>query len=967
MAVQISGESMSFGTLLRRFRVEAGLSQEVLAERAHMSARGISDLERDVRRTPYRETISQLAIALDLDDPGRAALEQAARRVRETASRKDQPPHAASPGTPSAGNELLATKLIAPPPRPALVPRPRLLQQLNAGLTCPVTLISAPAGSGKTTLLGAWRAVLPAEVSLAWVSLDAGDNDPARFWRYVLCALETVAPGVSREALRLLESSQPAAVEAMLTALVNALIAVPGDTLLVLDDYYVITAQSVHEGIAFLLRHLPPRVQLVISTRSDPPLPLALLRGRGLITELRAADLRFTREEATTFLTEVMGLPLKADEIGVLEMRTEGWIAGLQLAGLSLQGRSPEAMEQVIASFTGSHRYVVDYLADEVLARLPAQVQAFLLNTSILDRMCASLCGYLMEACPSVIDGEGTASAVLVSQEVLEKLEHDNLFVVGLDDHREWYRYHHLFADAMRHGLQRQHPDLIPKLHERASAWFEEHGLLHEAIRHALQAEAFEHAADLIEQMVPVLHAYGARLTAETWLAALPETIVQSRPGLSIARAQLALHDGAVDAAEHLLQVTEQALQEYPEGHPPERSPAATLQAGERRNIEGEINASRAVAAMIRRDPRQAMARAREALARLNQDNASTRGGVARTLGQAYVAEGDLVRARRAYDEARTTFRSLENPYLGVRVMLYQSYVERALGCSSQAAETCREALRWSAGHLFPDVGLIHMQLADLLRESNDLEGAILHATEGMTLSASLKHPDLRVFPDLVLARVRQAQGDLSGALDVLRRAKERAHDPAMEGYRSLLETYEAQIKLMEGDVATAAQLAQKAARETDASWLQIHPFFVYAYEHVTIAPIQLLVARGRVSGDSAPLDTALELLEQQCGHAERAGLVWYRIKLLALQALAHHALDDKAPAFAAIEQALTLAQPKGYVRLFADEGQPMAELLRRVDAPEIAADYLQLLASSASPSSTDHRLDLLPGTLRAS
>jgi LuxR family maltose regulon positive regulatory protein len=521
-------EGSAFGEILRRHRLEAGLSQEALAERARMSARGVADLERGVRRSPYPNTIAQLASALQLDKSERAALEQAARRVRRVRSRKTPEDGAASIRTSVAGNELLTTKLTPSVPRARLVTRPRLLEQMDAGLGTPLTLIAAPAGSGKTTLLGAWCATLPdRDVRVSWVSLDTGDNDPSRFWRYVLAALERSIPGVSEEAMGLLEPPRPADIETVLTALLNALTALPGDVVLVLEDYHLITAGVVHESVAYLLEHLPPRIHVVLTTRTDPPLPLARLRAGGLVTELRTADLRFTVEEATTFLTEVMGLPLQEEEICVLEQRTEGWIVGMQLAGLSLSGRSAGEVSAFIAAFTGSHRHVVDYLTDEVLARCPEPLQDFLLRTAILDRMNASLCAFLRY-------GETNEAGVRATQELLEELESSNLFVVPLDDHREWYRYHHLFADAMRHRLRHRRPDLMSSLHERASDWFENRGLVREAIGHAVQAGAFERAARLIERAAPRLHAGGARLTVEDWLTALPAEVVETRPRLAI-------------------------------------------------------------------------------------------------------------------------------------------------------------------------------------------------------------------------------------------------------------------------------------------------------------------------------------------------------------------------------------------------------------------------------------------------
>src|SRR5919198_496527 len=406
-------ERRPFGALLRAYRVAAGLSQEELAERARLSQRTISDLERGITTAPYRDTVAQLAEALELAASDRGALEDAVRRSRASPAPDQEPGRA--PVDP-----LLATKLAIPPARPALVPRPRLIARLVAGLQGPLTLLSAPAGSGKTTLLSA--------------------------------------------------SAEPS-MEAVLTSLLNALSALDRDIVLILDDYHVIEAAPIHRTLAFLIEHLPPCLHLLLATRADPPLPLARLRGRGRVTELRAADLRFTADETAAFLREIMGLSLSADDVVALEARTEGWIAGLQLAALSLQGRPTEDAATFIAAFTGSHRHLVDYLMDEVLLRQPEDVQSFLAHTCILERLCAPLCA-------AVIDGDDpSAESIAASQEMLEVLERNNLFLIPLDDERRWYRYHHLFADTLRrlNIVKVAVPD-ASVLHRRAGVWFEQHG-----------------------------------------------------------------------------------------------------------------------------------------------------------------------------------------------------------------------------------------------------------------------------------------------------------------------------------------------------------------------------------------------------------------------------------------------------------------------------------------------------------
>ena len=393
---------------------------------------------------------------------------------------------------------LLETKLYVPRPRRGLVPRPRLSQRLDRGTASKLMLISAPAGFGKTTLLTEW---LADERLAAWLSLDRADNDPASFWTYVIAALQTVAPGVGESALTLLQAPQPPPIETVLTTLLNDLGAITGDIVLVLDDYHVIDARDVQDGMAFLLDHLPPRLHVVIASRTDPALPLARLRARGELVETRAAELRFTPDEAAAYLNEMMGLQLTARDVAALEGRTEGWIAALQLAALSMQGRDDVA--GFIAGFTGDDRYVVDYLAEEVLQRQSDRVQTFLLQTSILGRLSGPLC--------DAVTGQGGGKAML------EALDRGNLFLVPLDDRRRWYRYHHLFADVLQARLLDEQPDQVPDLHRRASAWYEQNGERSVAIGHALAAEDFERAADLVELAIPAMSrtqtgSHGARL-----------------------------------------------------------------------------------------------------------------------------------------------------------------------------------------------------------------------------------------------------------------------------------------------------------------------------------------------------------------------------------------------------------------------------------------------------------------------
>ena len=463
---------------------------------------------------------------------------------------------------------ILATKLHIPPPRPGVVLRPRLIERLNEGLQGRLILVSAAAGCGKTTLISEWLAgrggVTPPPAA-AWLSLDAGDHDPARFWAYVIAALQTLAPGIGTEVLAALASPQPPPTAELLTVLLNEIAAMPQEFILILDDYHLVDAEPVDQALAFLLEHQPPQMHLVIATREDPRLPLARLRARGQMTELRAADLRFTPAEAAEFLNPVMGLNLSAGDIAALETRTEGWIAGLQLAAISMQGHPDTA--SFIKSFTGSHRFVLDYLVEEVLGRQPASVQAFLLRTSILERMCGPLCDAVLHG-----DASQQPTPAASGQETLEYLEHANLFVVPLDNERRWYRYHHLFAELLRQRLgQSLAPEAIAEYHLRAGQWFEDHGLELEAFQHATAANDVERAERILDGKGLPLYALGVVTAILNWLDSLPKTVMDARPWLWVRSATSELMAGRTSGVEEKLQAAEREPCRMP---PPMRRPA---------------------------------------------------------------------------------------------------------------------------------------------------------------------------------------------------------------------------------------------------------------------------------------------------------------------------------------------------------------------------------------------------------
>ncbi len=635
-------ESLSFQRWLKRLRAALDLTQERLAEEVGCAAHTIRTFERGTRR-PSRAMAERLADVLQVP------LEQWADFVRLARAPVDHAPagsttmgrggapgdgagapaaDALSSGSPTSGQAatagagvvqpvpILATKLYVPQPRADVVPRPRLRARLDRGIAGPLTVIAAPAGFGKTTLLAEWLATVSHKPDApiraeqaAWLSLDAGDNDPVQFLRYLVAALQTVAPEIGRATLVVLQAAQAPPIDLLLLLLANDLSALPNPCILVLDDYHVIDAPAVHQALTFLLDHLPPQLHLVIATRVDPPLPVARLRVRRQLAELRAHDLRFTPEEAALFLREVMELPLSVEDVWALEERTEGWIAGLQLAALSLHDRPPEQMARFINAFAGSHRFVVDYLVDEVLARQPAHLQTFLLQTSILERLSGALCDAVVFGnqpdSPTQHHAEGAQlhPQYLYSQLILEELERSNLFIVPLDEERRWYRYHHLFAQLLRARLATgASQDAVASLHRRASVWFEQHGLLSEAVQHVLAARDWGQAARLLEQHAEPMVMRGEFRMLHRWLQELPPDVVRKQPHLLLAHAwaYFLAEPRQTDAIETILHDAEVVLgrsvgQPAGQGAKP---PALDREAAE---LRGKVAAIRACIAAIRK------------------------------------------------------------------------------------------------------------------------------------------------------------------------------------------------------------------------------------------------------------------------------------------------------------------------------------------------------------------------------
>ena len=800
---------------------------------------------------------------------------------------------------------ILATKLYIPPPRPRVVPRPRLIERLNDGphRRPGVTLISAPAGFGKTTLVSEWVAGgerLEPKVRAAWLSLDEGDNDPRRFLLYLVAALQTISANIGAGVLRALQSPQPPPTESILTSLLNEITTVTGNFVLVLDDYHVIEAQAIDLALAFLLERLPPQLHLVIATREDPDLPLARLRARGQLTELRAADLRFTASEAAEFLNQAMGLKLSAENIAALETRTEGWIAGLQLAAISMQGRQDAT--GFIESFTGSHRFVMDYLVEEVLHQQSERVQDFLLRTSILDRLCGPLCEAVL------------LDASAAGQETLDYIERANLFVVPLNNERRWYRYHQLWADLLRQRLHQsiasstgEAESRVNELHLRASQWYEDNGLEIEAFQHAAAANDVERAERLIEGRGIPLHFRGAVTTILGWLESLPKTVLDARPSLWWRYASLLLINGQTTGVDEKLDAAEAAL---PATEPDEQT----------RNFVGRIAAARATLALTRYQAETMIAQSRRALEYLHPGNLSLRANANWTLGYAYLFQGDRAAARQALTEAISLSQASGDIFTTILATVGLGNVQEAENQLPPAAETYRRVLQLAGDQPLQIISEAHLGLARVLYEWNDLQAAEPHGRQSLHLARQYDSViDRFVICEVFLARLKLAQGDVAGAAAILAQADQSARQKNFV-YR-IPEVAAAQVLtlLRQGNLAAAAHLAETHQ-------------------------LPLGQARVRLAQGDAP--AALAALEPWRRQVEARGWQDERLKVMVLQAVAHQAHGEKDKAVQVLGDALALAEPGGFIRIFVDEGAPIAQLLSEAAAQGLRPDYIgKLLA----------------------
>jgi ATP/maltotriose-dependent transcriptional regulator MalT len=832
---------------------------------------------------------------------------------------------------------LLTTKLHMPHLPAQLVHRPRLIQRLQYGLERSLILLSAPAGFGKSTLLADWLAsnAIPA----TWLSLEPQDNAPARFLSYLLAALQTYDAHLGKNARALLHPLHAPPLDIVLTLLLNDLMDKRADAqdyiVLILDDYHVITNEAIHQTLFLLLDHLPPQMLLVLATREDPPLPLARLRGRDTVVELRAADLQFTPEETAAYLVGMMGLPLSAEQSRLLQLRTEGWVTGLQLAAHSLHNHDDP--EGFITAFSGSHRYVMDYLLEEVLNRQPQVVQDFLLQTCILDRLSTSLCDAVRAE-----DG---------SQDMLDFLERANVFLVALDDDRQWYRYHRLFAQVLRQRLQQTTPTLVPTLHQRASLWYEQHELFTEAISQALAASDFAEVGRLIEQHASVFILGDQMQTLYEWLQVLPESLMLARPSLCLVHALALMYTNHLEEASARLQLVERGLVLGEDNR----------QDAQRRVLLGQVIACQSILASLSGDLESSLTLSRQALYLLPATKATLLTHILHARAMFSTAHEYLVNGDVGPDSERLLMkligdtRASDYRLLTLKGLLLLARLRVLQGQLHQAITTYEEVVQVVSGteelQALADSAVYYFGLGDLLRERNELEAAEQLLAQGMDLLKRV----LSIEADKVwlgysiLARLQQARGrhDLALAtLNAFVQLAQKRHIPTI--LMAQLAAMQAHVELAQGNLSAARHWADISGFSANDS-----PNYLHEREYLTL--VRIRIAEKRITPTGSRLSEVLILLERLLADAEANKRIHSMLEVLLLYALALEVQGNHTTALTVLDRALTLAEPEGYVRLFLDEGRPMIALLRRAQRHGLAPNYIaKLLALTKEPEAID-------------
>lgn len=796
---------------------------------------------------------------------------------------------------------LLSTKLQIPRMRATSVSRPRLTDRLVTGLEegRRLTVVSAPAGYGKTTLLAEWLPLSGRRCG--WLAVDEQDNEPVRFWTYLIAALQRAAPGLGESAMAAFQAPQPPAFDAVLVELINEITEGSHALLLVLDDYHLIASPPIHEAVSFLVENLPVQLHLALATRSDPPLPLPKLRAKGQLTEMRLVDLRFTPAEASAFLNRVLGLELSTEDLNRLETRTEGWIAGLQLAALSMRGR--EDLKGFIEAFSGSHRYVLDYLAEEVLNHQPEGVQEFLLQTSILQRLDGSLC----DAVTGRVNG----------QEMLERLEEANLFLVPLDDERHWYRYHRLFADLLRTRLEDGDASAVAELHRRASRWYEQNGAIHDAVAHAHNAGDVQRLQQLIEMHGMPLLMRGELATLLMWISELPEDVLAGSPEIGTLHAWALLLTGQAQPLESRLRQVEQVLDRA-------RSD----------DLGGQVAAIRAYQAAQLGDAAKTVSLAQSALEQLAEKNEEIRSVVLFVLGGAHLLSGNVAAAGTAMSEAGAMGRRAGNIHLAVPALNALAGIQLMQGQLKRSWQTAQDAVEVAtlpSGQVLPIAGGALSSLAELAYERDEVEKALDYARQGITLGERWGNQDTVISGYLTLAQVLEGMGQFAGAGEAIEDAEQLARSTVT------MPTMKAALRVAQGRLWLATDRRSAAQRWADETPDEpIHTMRVS--ELLTLARVRLTV------GD---VGSTVALLERLISLARAQALQAVLIEALALLALSHSAVRDELGALEALVEAVQLGEVEGFVRRFVDLGQSLVPLLRLVASRGVSVPYVRRLLAA--------------------
>lgn len=814
---------------------------------------------------------------------------------------------------------LIKTKLFMPRIPSDWVRRPRLIDQVESGLTIRLTLVSAPAGYGKTTLIA--DGLHNARIPVGWLSLDTSDNDPTLFWTYFVAALQTIHPGIGKPALSMLQSPQPPSAEWLLATLINEIAEVPADFALVLDDYHEIDNQSIHDSISRLVDRMPPQMHLFITTRADPPLPLARLRARDHMRELRAADLRFTLAETTEYLNDLMRLGLSRTNVKTVEDRSEGWITGLRIAALSM--RTTDDVSAFVDSFGGGTHHIFDYLIEEIVNRQPPEIREFLLRTSILDRLTGPLC--------DVITGRDD------SQEILEDLERKNLFVVPLDDNRHWYRYHRLFSDLLQAQMTKERPDLIGELHSRASQWFEGEGLTVEAVNHAMVSQDFDRVVELIEPLVMTMVAQNEHATVLRWLSKIPDDLAAGHPWLCVGGAWASLWMRKYEDVQKFTQWADARL--------PERVEEYDKEVIDWHHIRAYLLVLRAFLTFNSNDLISTIDLCHDALRHAPVDDTLLFATIMLNLGFAFTASGDLESGYVHFKEAATKAKATASYHYASAATAHMADLEAQVGHLHKAAHTYRQAIQiakeWGSGECAPVASYALVGLSEVLYEWNKLDEAASQLDQGIGLVAmsSESQPEIMEKGLLVMARLAHARGKPDDVHHALARAREVAQPAIDLDYRPLqVSSWEARIALSEGKLVEVIDWAADVERSLPITEI---PDYRSEIKYLTLVRVKI------ASGETQEIPESLERLHKVMNDNKRMSSV---VEVLILKALALQAQGKLDEAVVALGRALSLAKPEGYVRIFVDEGKPMAQLLQHAAVKGIDLDYVaKLLAALGS------------------